>query len=106
MSKICIHIPDSELANTVGLEVTVGDHRRLANYRVESFEWPDEMTSVERVDRLREFVFDYEPGWQLVQIGPAVRDKVPVTFKQISDIRYLGAEVEGGTRIEEGHPGA
>ena len=51
MSKICIHIPDSELVNTVGLEVTVGDERRLANYRIESFEWPEDMSSVERVDR-------------------------------------------------------
>ena len=106
MSKICIHIPDSEMANTVGVEVTVGDERRLANYRIESFEWPVEMSSLERVDRLREFVYTYDPAWQLVQIGPAVRDKVPVTFKQISDIRYQGSEVEGGTRIEEGLPGA
>ena len=83
MSKICIHIPDSELANTVGLEVTVGNDRRLANYRIESFEWPEQMSSVERVDRLRDFVYNYDRGWQLVQIGPAVRDKVPITFKQI-----------------------
>ena len=106
MSKICIHIPDSEMINTISLEVTVGDERRLANYRVESFEWPEHMSSVERVDMLRDFVYNYEPGWQLVQIGPAVHDKVPITFKQISDIRYHGAEVEGGTRIEEGLPGA
>ena len=83
MSKICIHIPDSELVNTVGLEVTVGGERRLANYRIESFEWPEQMSSVERVDRLRDFVYNYDRGWQLVQIGPAVRDKVPITFKQI-----------------------
>jgi hypothetical protein len=83
MSKICIYIPDEELAHTVGLEVTVGDTKRLANYRVESFEWPDNLSSVERVDRLREFLFNYDPGWQLVQIGPAVHEKVPVTFVQI-----------------------
>ena len=89
MSKICIHIPDSELANTVGLEVTAGNNRRLANYRIESFEWPEQMSSVERVDRLREFVFNYGPDWQLVQIGPAVGDKVPVTFKQIRNQKVI-----------------
>lgn len=83
MSKICIHIPDTEMANTIGLEVTVGDERRLANYRVEAFEWPEEMNSMERVDRLRDFVYNYDPAWQLVQIGPAVNDRVPITFKQV-----------------------
>jgi hypothetical protein len=94
MSKICIHIPDSEMVETVGVEVTVGNERRLANYRVESFEWPEHMTSMQRVDLLREFVYNYEPGWQLVQIGPAVRDKVPVTFVQKSSTASQLIELE------------
>lgn len=82
MSKICIHIPDSEFEHTIGLEVTIDDRRRLANYRVESFQWPEHLSSVERVDRLREFVYNYDSSWRLVQIGPSVGDKVPVTFVQ------------------------
>ena len=82
------------MVNTISVEVTVGDERRLANYRVESFEWPEHMSSVERVDMLREFVYNYEPGWQLVQIGPADHDKVPITFRQTLDVGGQAIELE------------
>lgn len=82
MGKICIHIPDSELAKSVGVEVTVGDHKQFAEYRVESFSWPEGLSSVDRIDRLRGFVEDYGDDWELVQIGPAVRESVPVTFRK------------------------
>ena len=106
MSKICIHIPDSELEHTVGLEVTVGEERRLASYRVESFEWPERMSSMERVDKLREFVYGYDPDWQLVQIGPAVRDRVPITFRQTKDVSGRSVEIEEGGAAGDGSPAA
>lgn len=82
MSKICIYVPDAEPRHTVGLEVTLNGEKKVATYRVESFEWPDDVSSSERIDRLRTYVKTYPREWELVQIGPSSRGVVPITFRR------------------------
>ncbi len=84
MSQICINVPPLRVKQTIGLEVTVDGKKRVMNYRVEPFEWPLELSSESRIERLRGFIRDYDAGWELVQIGPAVGGLIPVTFRQRS----------------------
>ena len=82
MSKICIHVPDTREMHTVGLEVTLDGLKKVATYRVESFPLPSDVSSAERVDRLRDYVRAYPKDWELVQIGPSTRGVVPITFRR------------------------
>ena len=82
MSTICIHVPDTKEQHTIGLEVTLDGEKKVATYRVESFEWPSDLSSSERIDRLRHYVQSYPRDWELVQIGPSARGAVPITFRQ------------------------
>jgi len=82
MSKICIHVPDTQASHTVGLEVTLDGVKTVATYRVESFDWPANLSSSERITRLRDYVKTYPTDWELVQIGPSARGVVPITFRR------------------------
>lgn len=82
MSKICIHVPDTQARHTVGLEVTLNGVKKVATYRVESFEWPANLSSNERIAKLRDYVQTYPNDWELVQIGPTSRGIVPITFRR------------------------
>ncbi|HUF08968.1 MAG TPA: hypothetical protein VMO47_06595 [Rhodothermales bacterium] len=82
MSKICIHVPDTRAQHTIGLEVTLDGEKKVATYRVESFEWPPNTSSSERITRLRDYVRTYPSDWELVQIGPSAHGVVPITFRR------------------------
>lgn len=82
MSKICIHVPDTQARHTVDLEVTLDGEKKVATYRVESFSWPANLSSTERITRLRDYVRTYPKDWELVQIGPSARGVVPITFRR------------------------
>jgi len=84
MSKICIHVPDTQPTHTIGLEVTLDGQKKVATYRVESFDWPSDLTSIERITRLRDYVNTYPRDWELVQIGPSAHGTVPITFRRAS----------------------
>lgn len=82
MGMICIPIPDLHKHESVSLEVTSGDSRRVLNYRVESLPWREDQTLSTRIDDLRQFVNGYDASWELVQIGPPDGGIVSVTFRQ------------------------
>ncbi|MGA7305767.1 MAG: hypothetical protein WBW88_12885 [Rhodothermales bacterium] len=82
MSKICIYVPDTKAEHTVGLEVTLDGVKKVATYRVESLEWPADVSSSERISRLRTYVQTYPREWELVQIGPSAHGAVPITFRR------------------------
>ncbi len=83
MKEICIHIPELEPNQTVELEVRVNGKRHQMHYRVEAIDasqW--EAMAEDRIERLRMVIHDYDPNWELVQIGPEVRHVIPVMFRQ------------------------
>ena len=82
MSSICIPIPDLQKHKTVELEVTIDGVRRIMNYRVESFPWPEVLGPEDRIDLLKSYLEHYADGWDLVQIGPPDGEVVPITFRQ------------------------
>lgn len=80
MEQVCIPIPMPK-GEAIELSVTVGGTRHLMQYRVESVAWPPDSSPDTRFERLRAFIQNYEPGWELVQIGAPGADTVPVTFR-------------------------
>ena len=84
MSQICINVPPLEAQQTIDLEVTINGKKRVMNYRVETFLWPETLPAHERIDHLRAWIRNYDAGWELVQIGPSSGGLVPVTFRQKS----------------------
>ncbi|MDA1029010.1 MAG: hypothetical protein O3B41_08155 [Bacteroidetes bacterium] len=83
MKQICIQVPSLQSNQTVDVEVTVNGKKRLMNYRLESFDWSQGGydTSL-KIQRLRELIHGYDPGWELVQIGVPDGNLVPVMFRR------------------------
>jgi hypothetical protein len=84
MSTICIPVPMPEAGESIEMEVTVGGTKHLMQYRVEQLQWQPGTTHDERIDQLRDFIRNYEAGWELVQIGAPGPKSVPITFRQRS----------------------
>lgn len=83
MKSICIQVPSLQDNHTVDVEVTVDGKKRLMNYRVESFDWTDGGPDTShKIQRLRDLIQRYDPGWELVQIGVPDGNLVPVMFKR------------------------
>ena len=82
MGLICIPIPDLHRHKTVDLEVTVDGEKRVLNYRVESFPWPEVLGSEDKVDTLRNYLKHETDDWELVQIGPPDGEMIPITFRR------------------------
>ncbi|MDX1548191.1 MAG: hypothetical protein R3247_14430 [Rhodothermales bacterium] len=84
MSQICVSVPPLQVQQTIDLEVTINGKKRVMNYRVETFAWPEALPPSERIDRLRDWIEGYDAGWELVQIGRAGSGLVPVTFRRVA----------------------
>ncbi len=83
MGQICVQIPPLELAHTIELEVKIDGKKRLMHYRVETFDWASSGSDPEqRISRLRTLIRQYDPAWELVQIGNPTETVVPVMFRQ------------------------
>lgn len=82
MSTICIPIPNLHRHKMVEVEVTLDGTRKLMNYRVESFPWPEVLSPEDRIDLLKSYLEGDQQGWELVQIGPPEGGVVPITFRR------------------------
>lgn len=82
MNQVCIPIPQPAGHETIELEVTIGGTKHWMQYRVEQLDWTPGASADERVEQLRAFIHNYDPDWELVQVGAPGLDAVPVTFRQ------------------------
>jgi len=83
MKQICIQVPSLQDNQIVDVEVTVNGQKRHMNYRLESFDWSQGGFETEhRIQRLRDLIHGYDPGWELVQIGVPDGNLVPVMFRR------------------------
>lgn len=82
MNQICVSVPAIRAGHTIGLTVTIDGKQHVMNYRVESVPWAEWKSLGQRIDVLRDFIGEYDEGWELVQIGPPANGLVPVTFRQ------------------------
>jgi hypothetical protein len=82
MNQICIRIPSLGIKRTVDLEIRIDGRIRYMSYRVESIEWAEQHDPALRVERLKQFLRDYDRNWELVNIGTPAGTVLPVTFRQ------------------------
>ena len=94
MDQVCIPVPMPQGRETIELEVTVGGTKHLMQYRVEQMGWTPGASSDERVEELRQFIQNYDPNWELVQIGAPGIGTVPITFRQRRRQRTASSDAE------------
>ncbi|MCB2211120.1 hypothetical protein KQI52_03290 [bacterium] len=88
MSGFTIQLPIHDANDSVEIEVRVNGKRRSYQYRVEviNLEQCDMMHEI-RIQCIREKIEEVGEDWQLINIGAASKESIPVMFrrKQILD---------------------
>lgn len=85
MSEICIQVPQMDEHKVIEVEVKVNGEKKRYNYRVELFAWEQTSgTSEEKIRFMREMIKNYDPRWQLFQIGSPTEKHIPIMFRQIA----------------------
>ena len=83
MGAIAINIPQITGEQDIEVEVRINGEKKSYNYRVEVFHWADcENPSEDRVDCIRQILAQYDPDWELYQIGMPTDEVVPITFRK------------------------
>jgi hypothetical protein len=83
MSEICVQVPQMDEYKVIEVEVKVNGEKKRYNYRVELFAWNGKYSSVEeRIKFMREMINNYDPNWQLFQIGNPTEKHIPIMFRQ------------------------
>lgn len=83
MSEICIQVPQMDDYKVIEVEVKVNGEKKRYNYRVELLDWDGKFNSTEeRIKFMRDMISNYDPNWQLFQIGAPTEKHVPIMFRQ------------------------
>ena len=98
MKDLTIPIPNDGNTDTVEVEVKVGTKKIQYFFRIESFPWIDEQKydqevsisqSLEKIDRLRSIIKDYDNNWELIQIftPKAEAQHIQLLFRQKKELK-------------------
>ncbi len=82
MQSISIPVPLLEPEQVVEIVVTIDGKARRFNYRVEMYDWLNDRSTDEMFDGLRQYIKEYDPTWQLVEIGKPRSTLVSLMFRQ------------------------
>jgi len=83
MSTIFIQLPPVHTDNYVDVDLTVNGKKQQFKYRVEIFKWADWCAAAEtKADGIRKMIGQYDPNWQLVEIGAPTDSTVPLMFRK------------------------
>lgn len=83
MSYIGIEIPSLDQKQDVEVEVRINGEKQHYNYRVEIFYWDDcEDAKTDRVECIRDWVNNYDPSWDLANIGVPNDQYISITFRK------------------------
>lgn len=95
MPAITINLPQVEAEQHIEVEVRINGDKKNYSYRIEILAWEDcEAYRADRANCIREVVEQYDPDWQLVQIGSPTDTSIPIMFKQRGDRRHPNASVD------------
>jgi hypothetical protein len=84
MNNIAIQLPAIRAHHFAEVSVTVNGERKHYQFRVEIFRWDEwKQQSEDRASTLRRIILNYDKQWQLVQIGGASDEYIPVTFRKV-----------------------
>ncbi len=85
MDNITIQLPAIRAHQFADVSVTVNGKKKHYQFRVEIFKWDEwRQQSEDRASTLRRIIQSYEKQWQLVQIGGASDEYIPVTFRKVN----------------------
>jgi hypothetical protein len=83
MAGFTIQLPIHDANDSVEIEVRVNGKRRCYQYRVEvvNLEECEQMHEI-RIQCIREKIEEVGEDWQLINIGAANKDSIPVMFRR------------------------
>lgn len=82
MNMISVQLPPVQTENYVDVDLTVNGKKQRFKYRVEVFKWADWVSPREsRAEGIRRMISNYDPSWQLVEIGAPSEISVPLMFR-------------------------
>ena len=82
MSAISIQLPPVHTDNYVDVDLTVNGKKQRFKYRVEIFKWAEWCSPTEsKAEGIRRMISQYDPSWQLVEIGSPTETTVPLMFR-------------------------
>lgn len=85
MDNITIQLPAIRAHQSADVSVTVNGAKKHYKFRVEIFKWDEWRRQSEgRAITLRRIIQHYDKQWQLVQIGSASKQFIPITFRKVS----------------------
>lgn len=94
MSQICVTVPPMQAGQTIEMEVTINGKKQVLHYRVETFPWPEDFDTEQRIQILRGFLKDYDRQWELMQIGPPDGGLIPIMFRQKDEPRPYASSTQ------------
>jgi len=82
MSTVAIQLPPVHTESYVDVDLTVNGKKQRFKYRVEIFKWADWCAPTEpKAEGIRRMINNYDPSWQLVEIGSPTETTVPLMFR-------------------------
>lgn len=83
MKEIVILIPEIEPEQNIEIDVKINGKLTSMIYRVELIRIEDNIESkVDRVAIIKHYIEEYNKEWELVEIGSAVKNNIPLTFRK------------------------
>jgi hypothetical protein len=80
--EIKILIPETGAEETVDIKV-MSSEKKLVNYRLEVFSYPDGKTDQSRADFVKECIDTYDASYDVVEIGLDGENLIPVLFREL-----------------------
>lgn len=85
MPSISIQLPAIEADQQIEVEVKINGEKKSYHYRVEIFAWEQCIDPAEeRAKCLRRMISEYDPHWQLLQIGSPSEKTIPIMFRHVN----------------------
>lgn len=83
MREVIIQIPSVEAEQNIEIDVKINGIKKTLKYRVEVVDWKTHQATKEQaVTVLQQVIRDYDKDWELVQIGAATKDNIPIMFRK------------------------
>jgi hypothetical protein len=84
MAEIVIQLPEVNSKDRIEVEARINGKKQILHYRVEIFSWTEDCDepAKDRALCLKRIVENYDPHWQLQQIGTYTDKTVQVMFKE------------------------
>ncbi len=88
MTGINIQLPNIEADQSIEVEVKVNGEKKTYHYRIEIFSWEECKvegdTELNRAECLKKMLDKREENWQLIHIGSANDENIPLMFKMMN----------------------